>query len=277
VCEWFVPELTGYQRRIAVSDGQDLQPWILEMFGSGKYRFAQFRGSRSAGFSPPGEILSAEHPQKPHRQGGPMAPLPAGPAALPIPPAQWGAPSMQQQPTWIQLEEMRERAAERERQQSAERLAMIRADEDDRRARREREDDERRRRDLEDAERRAAQEKERAKAEMEAMRERYKLEMERSKQEHEMALKRLELERERDTPADDFARLLEEAEERIVEKMKANEPPKSELMQFLGPHMPTLIGIGTGLAKAAQEFARRPPAPSAAPPVYGDPNAPPGT
>jgi hypothetical protein len=262
-CEWFSPELQGFSRTIPVTDGQDLQPWILERFGSGRYRLAPLRGNTPGGQLAPFELVSVEHPQQAIRIGAPSAPLPAGPPVVSgsAPASTWGPPA-NQAPTWQQIQEMQERAAERERQASAERLAAIRADEDERRARREREDEERRRRDFEDSERRAGQDRARALSELEALRERHKLELERSRQEHEMMLKRMELERERDAPsADDFADALEAAEERILASVKSQpEPPRSELMQFLAPHMPTIVGALQGLAKAAQQAAARPPA-----------------
>lgn len=264
-CEWYSPEQQGFVRRLAVTDGQDLQPWILERWGSGKYRLAPFRGNTAAGPLAAFELMSAEHPQQPTRVGTPATSLPtpagrAAPAAAPAAP--WAAPAPQL-PTWQQMQEMQERAAERERAASAERLAAIRADEDERRARREREDEERRRRDLEDVERRAAQDRARALAELEQLRERHKLDLERSRQEHEMRIRQMEIERERERErsapsASDFAEALEEVEERILASVKPAEAPKSELMQMLAPHMPIILGALQGLAKAAQQAAARP-------------------
>ncbi len=262
-CEWYSAENQGYVRRIPVLDGQDLQPWILERWGSGKYRLCPFRGTTGAGALAPFELVDPIYPSQPVRIGTPSTHLPQAPGAPSTPSAApWAAPAPQL-PTWQQMQEMQERAAERERAASAERLAAIRADEDERRARREREDEERRRRDLEDVERRAAQDRARALAELEQLRERHKLDLERSRQEHEMRIRQMEIERERERErsapsADDFAEALEAAEERILASVAPKEAPKSELMQMLAPHMPTILGALQGLAKAAQQAANRP-------------------
>lgn len=264
-CEWFSAENQGYQRRVPVLDGQDLQQWILERWGSGKYRLTPYRGNTAGGALAAYEMVSPAHPTQPVRIGSPAAslPTPAGrPASAQGPAAPWVG-QVPQLPTWQQMQEMQERAAERERAASAERLAAIRADEDERRARREREDEERRRRDLEDVERRAAQDRARALAELEQLRERHKLDLERSRQEHEMRIRQMEIERERERErsapsADDFAEALEAAEERILASVAPKEAPKSELMQMIGPHMPIILGALQGLAKAAQQAAARP-------------------
>jgi hypothetical protein len=263
-----------------VSDGQDLQPYIIERWGSGTYRLQLYRGTKVAGNTPAFEILDPNHPKQPARYGTPPATLPGPAPHL----AQHGAPpgfvaaSSYAAPTWtppgqpnfVQWQEAQERQAEREEQRSEARMARIRAEDDDRRRQREREDEDRRKRDLEDMERRMAQDKARASAEIEQMKVRHALDLEKSKQEHEYKMRQLELERERDAPgSEDVARLLEEAEDRILASVKKDEAPKSEWMAFLSPHMPAITTALGGLAKAAQDMAKKSAAAAAQSPEGG--------
>ena len=278
-CEWYEPSRQGYERRLAVTDGQDLQPWILERFGSGKYKLAYYKANgMSHGKSAHQELVSAEHPQRPHRIGAPPAPLP-GPMAQPAaaaPPtngaaAPWAPP---QQPSWVQWQEMARDERERERRDSAERMAAIRADEDDRRERREREETERRRRDIEDSTLRAANDRARALAELDALRERHKLDMERARFDHELRLKQLEQERDRDRgpSADDFADALEQAKEDLRVELATKPPEKpsefAQALSFVQPHLPAIMGA---LQEWARANARRAAAAAIAPPGPTEP------
>lgn len=287
LCDWYSPEQRSYQKRLAVTEGQDLQSWILERWGSGRYRFQLFRNEgKNAGFSSPVDVADPAFPQLGRRHGSPAAVLPSLPvSAGPAPVSVGWPPPGGALPTWQQMAELQERAAERERAASAERLAAIRADEDERRARREREEDDRRRRDREDMEYRAARDREAAKAELEAVRERYRLDGERAKNEHELSLQRLNAERERDRERDRlererlerertepqaFAEAMEDMEERLTEKLRpAVEPPKSELMQAVAPFIPQIVQVLGTLAGAAQKAAAAP-RPAPAPIPQGD-------
>lgn len=285
VCEWYNHESRGFLRRLDVTEGQDLQPWIVERFGSGKYRLMLMRGSRNGGFSSPFEIADPAHPKRSSRHGGPEVALPlAGNSLAPGWAAQQPAAPSSAAPSWQQMQEWQERTAERERLASAERLAAIRADEDERRRRREDEERDRRRRDQEDDERRLAVERDRVKAEREAMEARHRMELEKIRTEHEFRMKQAELDRERErersererTPtAEDFADALESAKEEILATVAKKEPeasPWGQLVAMVAPHMPTIVGAMQGLAKAAQQSAARPPAwaPPAMPP--GEPH-----
>jgi len=277
-CEWYDSARRGYERRLAVTDGQDLQPWILERFGSGKYRIAWYRANgHSFGKGPHQELVSAEHPQRPHRIGAPPAPLP-GPVAVqaapvspgPVNGSAWQPP---QQPSWVQWQEMARDERERERLSSAERLAAIRADEDERRERREREDAERRRRDVEDAERRAASDRARALAELDALRERHKLDMERARFDHELRLKQMDTER--GPSADDFADALEQAKDDLRTELMAKPAEKpsefAQALSFVQPHLPALMGAIQEWARANARRAAAAAAAAPAPP--GDPSS----
>ena len=261
VCEWYVAEMKGFQRRLDVTDGLDMQAWILERFGSGKYRLGLFRGARAAGFGPPFELMDPERPQQPHRIGTPAAPLPAAPApGAPYPPGPpisngFGGGAV---PSWLQLQELQERAASREREASLERLQALRADEDERRERREREEDARRRRDQEESDRREAARERAAAAEITAMRERHKLDLERMKLDHEFRLQQMAAE----SPRDDFADALATLEERLTERFSAEKTEKpSELAKFFAavqPHLPAVVGTLQHVGRAyAQNVAAR--------------------
>jgi len=277
-CEWYSAEIQGYARRLSVVDGQDVAPWILERFGSGRYRLMLFKGGRPCGTSAPFEMVSPEHPQQAHRIGAPVAALP-GPVASSSSSSSSSSPASSSsswappvQPSWVQWQELQREAIERERLASAERLAAIRADEDERRARREREEDDRRRRDVEDAERRASADRLRAAAELDALRERHKLDMERARFDHELRLKALETETTRGPSAEDFADALEEAKEELRRELAKPEKPPSEFSQVMGmlqPHLPALMGAVSRYATAAAARAAAPP-PAPLPPVGGE-------
>jgi len=265
-CEWFMPELKGYQRRLVVADGLDVQQWILERFGSGKYRLAFYRNSRAAGYSSPWECVDPDRPQQAHKIGAPVVGLPAAP---PVPTAAWGPPvAANYAPTWLQAQELQERAAERERAASLERLQAIRADEDERRDRREREEEARRKRDQEEADRRLAGDRARAAVELDGLRERHKLDLERMRMDHEFRMQAAAAETARGNPAEDWADALEAVEERLAERFAEKPAKPSEVGQFLQaiqPHVPAVIQVLQNLGRAVAARAPAPAAPPAAP------------